>query len=106
MAAWGTDMLDIGEVANGLANMRPHWGARASGHLWRQWMQSDGENGEEPPQEIKDLWAAGDAFLEAAVTAPMNGWNWARNSIACPWAGFIKSARFSVRRSRCSSRPT
>ena len=65
MAAWGTDMLDIGEVANGLANMRPHWGARASGHLWRQWLQSDGEDGEEPPQEIKDLWAAGDAFLEA-----------------------------------------
>lgn len=66
MAAWGTDMLDIGEVANGLANMRPHWGARASGHLWRQWMQSDGEDGEEPPQEIKDLWAAGEAFLDAA----------------------------------------
>ncbi|MCY4538958.1 MAG: ABC transporter substrate-binding protein [Chloroflexi bacterium] len=66
MAAWGTDMLDIGEVANGLANMRPHWGARASGHLWRQWLQSDGEEGEEPPQEIKDLWAAGEAFLEAA----------------------------------------
>ena len=65
MAAWGTDMLDIGEVANGLANMRPHWGARASGHLWRQWLQSDGEDGEEPPQEIKDLWAAGEAFLEA-----------------------------------------
>ncbi len=65
MAAWGTDMLDIGEVANGLSNMRPHWGARGSGHLWRQWLQSDGEEGEEPPQEIKDLWAAGDAFLEA-----------------------------------------
>lgn len=66
MAAWGTDMLDIGEVANGLANMRPHWGARASGHLWRQWLQSDGEEGEEPPQEIKDLWAAGEAFLDAS----------------------------------------
>ena len=67
MAAWGTDMLDIGEVANGLANMRPHWGARASGHLWRQWMQSDGEDGEEPPQEIKDLWAAGEAFLDSRL---------------------------------------
>ncbi len=66
MAAWGTDMLDIGEVANGLANMRPHWGARASGHLWRQWLQTDGEDGEEPPQEIKDLWAAGEAFLESS----------------------------------------
>ncbi len=66
LAAWGTDMLDIGETANGLANMRPHWGARASGHLWREWLQSEGESGEEPPQEIKDLWAAGEAFLEAA----------------------------------------
>ena len=66
MAAWGADILDIGEVSNGLANLRPHWGARASGHLWRQWLQSDGEDGEEPPQEIKDLWAAGEAFLESA----------------------------------------
>ena len=65
MAAWGADILDIGEVSNGLSNLRPHWGARASGHLWRQWMQSDGEDGEEPPQEIKDLWATGEAFLDA-----------------------------------------
>ena len=66
LAAWGTDMLDIGEVANGLANMRPRWGARASGLLWQDWLNSDGEEGEEPPQEIKDLWAAGDAFLAAS----------------------------------------
>lgn len=65
MAAWGTDMLDIGEMSNGLANMRPQWGARASGHLWRDWLDSDGEEGEEPPQEIKDLWDAGEAFLAA-----------------------------------------
>ncbi len=74
MAAWATDMLDIGETANGLANMRPHWGARASGHLWREWLQNQPEEGEdppeeevgvEPPQEIKDLWAAGEAFLNA-----------------------------------------
>ena len=65
MAAWGADILDIGEMANGLGNLRPHWGARGSGHLWRQWLQTDGEDGEEPPQEIKDLWALGDAFLEA-----------------------------------------
>ncbi len=76
MAAWGTDMLDIGETANGLANLRPHWGARASGHLWREWLQEADKRAEEPsdepmpgvepPQEIKDLWAAGEAFLSTA----------------------------------------
>ena len=65
LAAWGADILDIGEMANGLGNLRPHWGARGSGHLWRQWLQTDGADGEEPPQEIKDLWSLGDAFLEA-----------------------------------------
>ena len=66
LAAWAADILDIGEVANGLSNLRPHWGARGSAHLWRQWLQSEGEDGEEPPQEIKDLWEAGEAFLDAA----------------------------------------
>lgn len=66
LAAWAADILDIGEVANGLSNLRPAWGARGSAHLWRQWLQSDGEDGEEPPQEIKDLWEAGEAFLDAA----------------------------------------
>ncbi|MCE2472943.1 MAG: ABC transporter substrate-binding protein [Anaerolineae bacterium] len=76
LAAWGTDMLDIGEVANGLANMRPRWGARASGRLWQDWLveyykrlevpSDEAMPGEEPPQEIKDLWAAGDAFLDAS----------------------------------------
>ena len=65
LAAWGADILDIGEVANGLGNTRPHWGARASGHLWREWLQSDGEEGEEPPQEIQDLWNLGEEFLDA-----------------------------------------
>lgn len=74
LAAWGTDMLDIGEVANGLANMRPRWGARASGRLWQDWLveyykrlevpSDEAMPGEEPPQEIKDLWAAGEAFLD------------------------------------------
>ncbi len=65
LAAWGADILDIGEVANGLGNTRPHWGARASGHLWREWLQSDGEEGEKPPQEIQDLWNLGEEFLDA-----------------------------------------
>ena len=65
LAAWGLDIVDIGEVATRLTNLRPHWGARASGHLWRQWLQTDGENGMEPPQEIQDMWAVGEQFLDA-----------------------------------------
>ena len=65
LAAWGLDIVDIGEVATRLTNLRPHWGARASGHLWRQWLQTDGENGMEPPQEIKDMWEIGEQFLDA-----------------------------------------
>ncbi len=63
LAAWGLDIVDIGEVATRLTNLRPHWGARASGHLWRHWLQSDGENGEEPPAEIQELWELGEEFL-------------------------------------------
>ncbi|MYE27750.1 MAG: hypothetical protein F4X87_11165, partial [Chloroflexi bacterium] len=65
LASWGLDISDIGEVATRLTNLRQQWGARASGHLRRQWLQSDGENGEEPPQEIKDLWELGEEFLSA-----------------------------------------
>ena len=65
LAAWGADILDIGEVANRLGNTRLHWGARASGHLWCEWLQSDGEEGEEPPQEIIELWELGEQFLDA-----------------------------------------
>ena len=65
LAAWGLDIVDIGEVATRLTNLRPHWGARASGHLWREWLQSEGENGIEPPQDIQDMWNIGDAFLDA-----------------------------------------
>ena len=65
LAAWGADILDIGEVASRLGNTRPAWGARASGHLWRDWLISDGEDGEEPPQEIIELWDLGEQFLAA-----------------------------------------
>ncbi len=65
VSAWAADILDIGEVASGLGNTRVSWGNRASGIPWRQWLLSDGENGEEPPQEIKDLWELGERYLEA-----------------------------------------
>ena len=63
VAAWGYDTTDIGDVSNSLTNLRPSWGARASGHLWADWLDSDGEEGVEPPEEIKELWEMGEDFL-------------------------------------------
>ncbi len=63
ISSWAADVLDIGEVASSLGNTRVSWGNRASGIPWRTWLQSDGADGEEPPQEIKDLWELGEQFL-------------------------------------------
>ncbi|MCY4022121.1 MAG: ABC transporter substrate-binding protein [Anaerolineaceae bacterium] len=65
VAAWGHDIVDIGEVATGLTNLRPRWGARASGRLWQDWFNSDGESGMEPPEDIKALWDLGERYLQA-----------------------------------------
>lgn len=65
VAAWGYDVVDIGEVSTGLGNLRPRWGARASGQLWQDWLNSDGESGEEPPEDIKALWDLGERYLQA-----------------------------------------
>ena len=70
VAAWGYDMTDIGEVGNGLTQLRPAWGARASGHLWRDWLLSDGEEGMEPPDEIKEIWEMGEQFLALPYNSP------------------------------------
>lgn len=40
------------------------------GTLWNQWYNSDGESGEEPPQEIKDLFDAHDKFMAAKIGTP------------------------------------
>lgn len=66
VAAWAYDTSDIGDYANRLNNTLPHWSARASGHLWEDWFNTDGAEGMEPPQEIKDLWNLGQEFLEQA----------------------------------------
>ncbi len=63
ISAWGADILDIGAMASGLGNMRVPWGNRASGIPWREWILSDGESGEEPPQEVVDLWNMGEEYL-------------------------------------------
>ena len=63
VAAWGYDVTDIGDVGGGLDNLRPAWGARSSGVLWQEWLTSDGEEGEEPPAEIIELWEMGEEFL-------------------------------------------
>ncbi|MEM7535432.1 MAG: ABC transporter substrate-binding protein [Chloroflexota bacterium] len=63
VAAWGYDVTDLGDIGNGLTNLRPDWGARSSGVLWQDWFNSDGEEGEEPPAEIIELWEMGEEFL-------------------------------------------
>ncbi len=63
LAAWAFDVTDIEDISNDLTNLRPYWGARASGHPWYDWLRNNGEQGEEPPQEIKELWDLGEKFL-------------------------------------------
>ncbi|MEM7130128.1 MAG: ABC transporter substrate-binding protein [Chloroflexota bacterium] len=63
VAAWGYDVTDIGDIGNGLTNLRPDWGARSAGVLWQAWFNSDGEEGEEPPAEIIELWEKAEEFL-------------------------------------------
>lgn len=64
VAGWAYDVLDFGEFANGLGNTRPQFGSRAAAVLWQDWLQTDGETGEEPPAEIKELWELGEEFLQ------------------------------------------
>jgi len=63
VGAWALDNTDIGEYSGNLYNLRPSWGAKQSGMLWEAWLESNGEEGVEPPDEIKELWDAGEAFL-------------------------------------------
>ena len=63
VAGWALDIDDIGDFSNNLGNLRPFWGSRASAHLWDDWFDSDGEEGVEPPEEIKELDALADELL-------------------------------------------
>ena len=64
VSAWGMDVTDIGEVASGLGRLRPTWAPTGIGLAWKDWFLSDGEEGEEPPAEIKELWELGENFLD------------------------------------------
>jgi len=63
VAAWALDVDDIGDFSNDLGNLRPFWGSRASAHLWDDWFDTNGEEGEEPPEEIKQLDALANELL-------------------------------------------
>ena len=63
VAGWAYDVLDFGEFASGLSNTRPQFGSRAAAVQWQKWFISDGENGEEPPEYIQEMWELGDEFL-------------------------------------------
>lgn len=64
VSAWGMDVTDIGEVASSLGRLRPTWAPTDIGLAWREWFLSNGEEGEEPPTEIIELWEKGDEYLE------------------------------------------
>ncbi len=64
IAGWGLDIVDIGEFSGAVGNIRPNWGARAGSKLWFDWLNSGGEKGEEPPEDIKQLWDLSEAWLQ------------------------------------------
>ncbi len=54
--------------ANNMSRLRP--GGDTQMMLWRQWFQSAGKQGEEPPKEFKDLYALCDQFAVAKPGSP------------------------------------
>ena len=63
VGAWGLDLSDLALITRTMPNMRPSWDPRSLANNWQAWFESDGANGEEPPQEIKDLWAVSEEVL-------------------------------------------
>lgn len=64
IAGWGLDIVDIGEFSGAIANIRPNWGARAGSKEWFDWLNSGGERGMEPPDDIKELWEVSELWLQ------------------------------------------
>jgi len=64
IAGWGLDIVDIGEFSGAINNIRPHWGARAGSKEWTDWLNSGGERGSEPPDDIKQLWDLSQLWLQ------------------------------------------
>jgi peptide/nickel transport system substrate-binding protein len=65
VAAWALDITDIGDVSTNLNNLRPTWGARYGANQWQTWFNTDGADGMEPPDEIKELWDLAEQYLAA-----------------------------------------
>lgn len=56
VGAWAMDTVDITDYAEGYTRWFPDFGPLSSGVPWQQWLENEGEEGEEPPQEIIDLY--------------------------------------------------
>ena len=64
IAGWGLDIVDIGEFSGAIANIRPNWGARSGSKEWFDWLNTGGQNGTEPPDDIKELWDLSQLWLQ------------------------------------------
>ncbi len=64
VGAWGYgNNVDLGMRAT-QDNLRPNWGNAFSGVPWSQWYNSDGAEGEEPPDYIKHLYQVIEDWLQ------------------------------------------
>lgn len=66
-SVWFGDAVDEFRMRELTTLMRPPWGLDTVPKVappWRQWFLTSGEQGEEPPQEIKDLNDAMEQFLQ------------------------------------------
>lgn len=69
VSAWGLDLTDIGEIGSGLGRLRPTWDPTSIGLAWKDWLTTEGAEGEEPPAEITELWELGETYLSAAYAS-------------------------------------
>lgn len=56
VGAWAMDTVDVTDYSESYGRWVADWGPLSAGVPWNQWLANDGEEGEEPPQEIIDLW--------------------------------------------------
>ncbi len=55
MGAWGLPGEESGAWMNPWSNFAPYWGDRYVGIPWKEWWDTDGKSGEEPPEDVKRL---------------------------------------------------
>lgn len=56
VGGWALDSVDITDFAEGYTRWVADWGPLSVGVPWQQWLENDGTMGEEPPQEIIELY--------------------------------------------------